>query len=36
MQTTHDSVVSVVLTAKPAANADMSLIWLNESLKIRL
>ncbi len=35
MQTTHLSVVSVVLVAKAAPNADVSLIWLHARLEIR-
>ena len=35
MQITHSSVVSAVLVAKAAPNADMSLIWLNERLESR-
>ncbi len=35
MQTTHNSIVSVVLVAKVAPNADMSLIWLRERLLSR-
>ncbi len=33
MQTTHSSVVSVVLVAKAAPNADMSQIWLPTRLQ---
>ncbi len=35
MQTTHVSVVSALLVAKAAPNADMSLIWLLERLQGR-
>ncbi len=35
MQTTHRNVVSVVLVAKAAPNADMSLIWLLPRLERR-
>ncbi len=35
MQTTHSSAVSVVLVARAAPNADMSLIWLSRRLQGR-
>jgi hypothetical protein len=35
MQTTHSSVVSVVLVAKAVPNADTSLTWLHARLENR-
>ncbi len=35
MQTTHYNVVSAVLVARAATNADMSLIWLFQRLESR-
>ncbi len=35
VQTTHVSVVNAVLVAKPAPNAETSLIWLSSRLQSR-